>query len=130
MNRKQRKQLEEQIITEVNTTRSFCDDSMARISVFAQTRPWTFVEITYWQGEYATIGYGFSKANWPDKWSATYGRNLAIEKAAAHIVRQVAEQDRVNRATDLRTLMGNRISEYVTRANPHWITDVRKVTTT
>ena len=34
--------------------------------------------------------YGFAKANWPDKWSAEFGENLALEKAVAKLAKQWA----------------------------------------
>ena len=31
---------------------------------------------------------GFSKVSWPDKWDAEHGRELAVKRAAAEIVRK------------------------------------------
>ena len=100
MNKQRRKRLAREIEESITVPRS----PLATMTRFAQKRPWTFVEITYWFGDDSWIlGWGFAKANWPDKWSPEYGRRLAVEKAAAHIVKQLADRD----ATVLAILMGN-----------------------
>ena len=55
-------------------------------------------EVTYWQRQPYTMAeiyvhstdltfVGFSKVNWPDKWDASWGRQLALKRAVAEMVR-------------------------------------------
>lgn len=80
MNRSRRKQLIKEIECSVNK-----GGTLAEITVFVQDRPWTFVKVIYFLDGSLVVGYGFSKANWPDKWSPSYGRWLAIRRAASRI---------------------------------------------
>jgi len=52
-----------------------------------QDRPSTAVMVIvhYPVEDYA---YGFSKANWPDKWDEMRGYNLAVEKAIGKLARR------------------------------------------
>jgi len=49
-----------------------------------QRRPNTMAEI-YVNGTDLTF-VGFAKVNWPDKWDAQYGKQLALRKAVAEMV--------------------------------------------
>ncbi len=54
-----------------------------------QDRPYTAVKITavFEHEEHEAIG--FTKVNWPDKWNAEYGIDMAIDKATAKITKRI-----------------------------------------
>lgn len=61
-----------------------------------QKRPYTFVHIWPRESSYLTLtadqpvyyGLGFSKVCYPDTWDAQKGKDIALRKAAAHMVNQ------------------------------------------
>ena len=63
-----------------------------------QERPWTFIKFRVkippgkGNGADSIEVFGFSKANWPDRWSAEYGVELAEKKAIADAVRIVMDK--------------------------------------
>lgn len=62
-------------------------------SFFHQKQPNTFVKVAWWGSSVSFEGVGYSKANWPDQWNATYGKDLAFEKACADIADQISRRD-------------------------------------
>lgn len=54
-----------------------------------QERPYTAVDIALpWEG-HIYQSYGWAKVQYPDRWDADYGRQLAIRKACAAIAKQI-----------------------------------------
>lgn len=53
-----------------------------------QKRPYTAVYVDF-LCDILESGVGFSKVNYPDRWDARYGRELALRKALAEIARKL-----------------------------------------
>jgi hypothetical protein len=56
---------------------------------YFQKPPYTMALLTVFDinGDFAKDYLGFAKVSWPDRWSAEYGRELALKKAVADLVR-------------------------------------------
>lgn len=68
-------------------------ESEATVIHSAQLRPFTFCRLVFAHddlGDYS--GVGFSKVCRPDEWDAERGRELARQKAVAHIVKQILDK--------------------------------------
>lgn len=56
-----------------------------------QDCPWTAVQLELGDGNRVWLSYGFSKVCYPDEWDEDFGFDLAIEKAASKIAKQLVQ---------------------------------------
>jgi hypothetical protein len=69
----------------------------AKISLFYQNRPYTFICVCTWYNEREYIGYGFSKCMYPDKWDAEIGAGIAKKRALYMALHEIRAQERGKR---------------------------------
>jgi hypothetical protein len=87
-------------------------DDRAKISLFYQNRPYTFICVCTWYNEREYIGYGFSKCMYPDKWDAEIGAEIAKKRALYMALHEIRERGK-RRMEVWDSLMGYKIvSEY------------------
>ena len=60
---------------------------------YTQQRPWTYCEVKVWVGDSCYLAVGFSKVCYPDPWSEELGKRIALDKALAHVYKQVLGRD-------------------------------------
>lgn len=56
-----------------------------------QEKPYTAIEMVIGIRGETYLAHGFSKVKWPDNWDEEFGYNLACQKAASKIVKQLFE---------------------------------------
>jgi hypothetical protein len=69
----------------------------AKISLFYQNRPYTFICVCTWYNEREYIGYGFSKCMYPDKWDAEIGADIAKKRALYMVLHEIRAHKRGQR---------------------------------
>lgn len=60
-----------------------------------QKRPSTAVKARLKVGSMIFVGTGFSKVKWPDDWNEDFGLQLATDKAASDITKQILKLNSV-----------------------------------
>jgi len=56
-------------------------------------RPWTYVWAEIDTGDGYLEGFGFAKANWPDRWNEEYGFAMAFRKAVTMMAKEACGID-------------------------------------
>ena len=96
MNRKERRDYGERVVDALGDDPgvfdTVCLDGVDFIvSNVYQRRPFTMVRLCCTTPTTAYEGLGFSKVCYPDRWSDKYGKQMALKKATAHIMKQVGK---------------------------------------
>src|SRR3972149_2300770 len=61
------------------------------VSIVIQEKPYSAVQMSLGFKDKLFTAKGFSKVKWPDVWNDEFGYNLACQKAASKIVKQLLE---------------------------------------
>lgn len=84
-----RKELIEEFVKKVNNADELALPGLGEYIEVWQKKPYTAVHVSVrYNGAYYRE-YDFAKVQYPDKWDAEYGKQLAIRKACAAIAKRI-----------------------------------------